>query len=170
MRSSAPTCLGRKTQKRRLMVWCLDRQILLRRFRRRIHRDGQVMGNRNLKRTKVMMNRSTIILRGRALRAFRPGAVLLLCATIGTVVVGCHSAKTEKKKDEFFTSGSRQADQRASQRMAKEEQLTGSGEGWGEKGAKKAKPAEEGGKPAQAENKMTLYDRLGGDQHLTAIV
>ena len=125
--------------------------------------------NTEFERTKVMMNRSTIILHTRALRAFRAAAALLLCAAIGTVV-GCHSTKTEKKKDEFFTSGSRQADQRASQRMAKEEQLAGTGEGSGEKGAKKAKPAEEGGKPAQAENKMTLYDRLGGEQHLTAIV
>src|SRR3954465_889619 len=96
--------------------------------------------------------------------------ILVIVLVAFGATVGCRSSKPQKQNKEFFTSGSRQADQRASQRMAKEEQLTGSGEGSGEKGAKKAKPAEEGGKPAQAENKMTLYDRLGGDQHLTAIV
>src|SRR5438128_261094 len=57
------------------------------------------------------------------------------------IMVGCGGAKVGKKKDDFFTSGSREADQRASQRMAKDEQLTGSGEGMGEKGVKKAVPA-----------------------------
>ncbi len=61
---------------------------------------------------------------------------LLVAALTG--VVGCGTAKSEKKKDDFFTSGSREADQRASQRMAKDEQLAGSGEGSVEKGAKKA--------------------------------
>jgi hypothetical protein len=54
------------------------------------------------------------------------------------VVAGCHATPAEKKNQEFFTSGSRDADQRASQRMAKDEQLAGSGEGAGEKGVKKA--------------------------------
>lgn len=95
--------------------------------------------------------------------------LLLLCAALGATE-GCGTSKTGKKKDEFFTSGSRQADQRASQRMAKEEQLAGSGEGAGEKDVKKAKAGEENGKPAKAERKLTLYDRIGGEQQLAAIV
>jgi len=54
----------------------------------------------------------------------------------------------KKENRDFFTSGSREADQRASQRMAKDEQLTGSGEGAGEKGTKKAKKGAEGGRRA----------------------
>src|SRR5690242_18852006 len=63
--------------------------------------------------------------------------VWLLAAAL-TGVVGCGTSKSAEKKDDFFTSGSREADQRASQRMARDEQLAGSGEGAGEKGAKKA--------------------------------
>lgn len=102
----------------------------------------------------------------------------LLLASALSATIGCGSAKVEKKKDDFFTSGSREADQRASQRMAKAEQLSGSGEGSGEKGAKKAvvaKPDAEKGnvetnKAAQVEGKLALFDRLGGEQGLAAIV
>jgi hemoglobin len=89
---------------------------------------------------------------------------------------GCHS-KQQKKSNDFFTSGSREADQRASQTMAKSEQLAGSGEGAGEKGVKKAstaKPAanwtEGTNKAAQAEGKLGLFDRLGGEKGIAAIV
>src|SRR5438552_15133425 len=87
---------------------------------------------------------------------------------------GCRSKPTAQNK-EFFTSGSREADQRASQRMAKHEQLTGSGEGGGEKGVKKAEKGGAGGpggtnKAAQAEGKLALFDRFGGEQGITAIV
>jgi hemoglobin len=80
----------------------------------------------------------------------------------------------------FFTSGSREADQRASQRMAQAEQLTGSGEGTGEKGVKKAevkKPEAGAGaaagttnKAAQATEKLSLFDRLGGQPGISNIV
>src|SRR5690349_3084700 len=73
-------------------------------------------------------------------RAARPLILWLLSALLAALV-GCGTAKTGKKKEEFFTSGSREADQRASQTMAKNEQLTGSGEDSGEKGVKKAVPA-----------------------------
>src|SRR5215469_8996740 len=46
---------------------------------------------------------------------------------------GCHTKTAETQQQDYFTSGSREADQRASQRMAKAEQLAGSGEGAGEK-------------------------------------
>ncbi len=85
----------------------------------------------------------------------------------------------EEKRNDFFTSGSREADQRASQRMARDEQLTGSGEGAGEKGAKKAVPAErnaegmpgnETNRAAQVEGKLALFDRLGGEKGIAAIL
>ena len=64
----------------------------------------------------------------------------LIVSTAQIVIVGCSSTKSAEKKNDFFTSGSREADQRASQRMARDEQLAGSGEGAGEKGAKKRWP------------------------------
>src|SRR5690242_13484916 len=94
---------------------------------------------------------------------------LSICLSVLAAICGCHSTP-EKKKSDFFTSGSREADQRASQRMAKEEQLQGSGEGAGEKNVKKAeKKSDDSGngsttKAAQAEEKLTLYDRLGGEK------
>jgi hemoglobin len=97
-----------------------------------------------------------------------------------SAAIGCGSTKVAKKNDNFFTSGSKEADQRASQRMARSEQLTGSGEGSGEKGVKKAVAANASGnaansesktnKAAQVEGKLALFDRLGGEKGLTAIV
>jgi len=102
--------------------------------------------------------------------------VVLLSALVA-VSSGCGGRKPKAQQREFFTSGSKEADQRASQRMAKDEQLTGTGEGSGEKGVKKAKPAEgsataEGGtnKAALVESKLTLFDRLGGEKGIAAIV
>src|ERR1051326_7188445 len=91
-----------------------------------------------------------------------------------TAIVGCGTGKTARQKNEFFTSGSREADQRASQRMAKSEQLAGSGEGTGEKKVKEPKPSGEAGpgetNAAQAEGKLALFERLGGEKGLTAII
>jgi len=96
----------------------------------------------------------------------------VLCGTL-VILVGC-GGKAVKQKDEFFTSGSRDADQRATQRMAREEQLAGSGEGAGETDVKKAEAAGNsnagGPKAAQAAGKMSLYDRLGGEAGIKAIV
>ena len=75
------------------------------------------------------------------------------------VAVGCRSGE-QKKQDEFFTSGSREADQRATQRMAKEEQLSKSAAG----GASSDSKTEKG------EAKQTLFERLGSEQGITAIV
>jgi hemoglobin len=100
--------------------------------------------------------------------------LLLLIAAMASA--GCHS-KAKKQDKEFFTSGSRDADQRASQRMAKAEQLAGSGEGTGEKGVKKAtkSPPDSAFSPvtntaAQTQGKLALFDRLGGEQGVTRIV
>jgi hemoglobin len=115
---------------------------------------------------------------GRAAAAFRP-LLLGLLLTALTATVGCGSRKVQKQNKDFFTSGSREADQRASQRMAKDEQLAGSGEGAGEKGVKKAVPAGHtaGGAPAnstnkaaQVEGKLALFDRLGGEKGIAAII
>src|SRR3982751_4289985 len=100
---------------------------------------------------------------------------LLASAILMLSVAGCRHAQTAAKKDDFFTSGSREADQRASQRMAKDEQLAGSGEGAGEKNAKKAKPDAQGGTAgtnaaAKVEGKLSLYDRLGGEKGIASII
>src|SRR5437588_11626198 len=105
----------------------------------------------------------------------KPLPLLLLLAAL-SVLLGCGGGTRQKQNRDFFTSGSREADQRASQRMAKDEQLTGSGEGAGEKNVKKAKAsadATSGGgtnTAAQVEGKMALFDRLGGEQGLNRTV
>ncbi|HUR27949.1 MAG TPA: group 1 truncated hemoglobin [Planctomycetota bacterium] len=71
------------------------------------------------------------------------------------VLAGCRSHDKPAAKDEGFrTSGSREADQRAEQRISKEEQLRGEGEGGS--GAKKAK--------------ATLFARLGTEAGIERIV
>ena len=114
----------------------------------------------------------------RAAWALRPFTLFILFSVL-IATVGCGIGKAAKKKEDFFTSGSREADQRASQTMAKAEQLDGSGEGAGEKGVKKAKaPASsqagaapgDTNKSAQVEGKLALFDRLGGEAGLTNIV
>jgi hemoglobin len=80
------------------------------------------------------------------------------CVVLAFVIfapLGCGIGRGGQK-DEFFTSGSREADQRANQRMAKHEQLTGNGEG--------AEVAE------RDEETIPLYDRLGGEETIAAIV
>lgn len=76
-------------------------------------------------------------------------AVVLIAAC----VIGCGSGK--KRNEDFFTSGSREADQRADQRMAKENQLRGDGNGAGER---------------DPDGKKPLYDRIGGHDGIEAIV
>jgi len=78
--------------------------------------------------------------------------VMMLGATVAATffVPACGSGA--KKPGDFFTSGSRDADQRAEQRMAKANQLQG-------------KNASD--KPAV---KRSLYERLGGETGLRAIV
>lgn len=115
---------------------------------------------------------------GRRLLLGSVSFLLILTVVIG--LEGCGGAAAQKGNGSFFTSGSREADQRASQRMAKSEELTGSGEGSGEKGVKKAevKKAEPGAlmatgttnKPAQATDKLSLFERLGGQVGISNIV
>ena len=85
--------------------------------------------------------------------------VVVSLAMLGMLIVaGCGS--TDRKDDEFFTSGNREADQRAEQRIAKDQQLKGDGEGEGGGAAAEKK----------ADQKKSLYDRLGAEKGLTAIV
>lgn len=96
-------------------------------------------------------------------------ALLLLAASIAGAVAGCGAGGKAKKQNDFFTSGSREADQRASQRMAKAEQLQGSGEGAGEKEkVKKESAGDSNGE--KAVKKLSLYERLGSDAGITKIV
>jgi hemoglobin len=65
----------------------------------------------------------------------------------------CGCAGTESQNKDFYTSGSNEADQRADQRMAQAEQLSGQGGGGG----------------AATSSEKSLYDRLRGQQGLAAI-
>ena len=77
----------------------------------------------------------------------------IVAATIlGAVALpGC--ATQEKEKDDFHTSGSREADQRAEQRVSKDVQLQGGEE-----------------RAADRTGENTLYARLGGDAGISRIV
>ncbi len=80
----------------------------------------------------------------------------LLIALLTVALAGCGGGP-DQKDPTFFTSGSRDADQRASQRMAKAEQLQGSGEAAGDKSVK-------------APEKQSLFTKLGGEEGITKIV
>lgn len=115
--------------------------------------------------------KTTIVLLNKCLIARRIAGSLwvlsFLLALVAVAVSGCGGGKPTQQSKDFFTSGSREADQRASQRMAQAEQLSGSGEGAGEKGAK-----ESGGtnNAATSEEKRSLFERLGGEAGISNIV
>ena len=103
----------------------------------------------------------------------------LALAVPALLLAGCGSSPAKKSNENFFTSGSREADQRASQRMAQNEQLAETGEGSGEKGVKKTeagntnqnKSASGGTNTAvKVEGKLALFDRLGGVVGISNIV
>lgn len=86
------------------------------------------------------------------------------------LLAGC--AKKEKVNDDFFTSGNREADQRAQQIMAKDAQLKGGTKNDGTKpklGTTQGDLTGPNGVP-KADQKKTLYDRLGGKDGVDAIV
>jgi hemoglobin len=88
------------------------------------------------------------------------------CLVCAALLSGC--AGGEEKDRDFFTSGSREADQRAEQRVAKVEQLRGENE---EKKEENRKKGDEKQSPvADATVKKTLYARLGGEEGIHAIV
>jgi hemoglobin len=67
--------------------------------------------------------------------------------------LGCGSSPETQNKN-FYTSGNREADERASQRMAQANQLKGGGEA---------------SDPKKAPDKKTLYDRLGSADGIAAV-
>jgi len=79
--------------------------------------------------------------------------VSVICLTIGC-------GNPEQKDRDFHTSGSREADQRAEQRVSKIQQLRGEGSGEGD---------EEKGKNG-ATVKKSLFERLGGQEGIALIV
>lgn len=89
----------------------------------------------------------------------RKSAVLILSLAAGAFfTAGCTGQ--DRSEDGFFTSGSREADQRAEQRMARDEQLkNGNGGSGGKTSAESA-----------ANEKKTLYERLGGEKGVMTIV
>jgi hemoglobin len=81
-------------------------------------------------------------------------SLLVACMLGAALQFGCRSSGDETTEKDFHTSGSREADQRAEQRVSKEEQLRGEGEG-----GKKEK-----------EVRATLYERLGSEAGVKKIV
>lgn len=69
------------------------------------------------------------------------------------LLVGCGGSTQQQNKD-FYTSGNKEADERAQERMAQAQQLQGKSGGLGN---------------VLAPEKRSLYDRLGGDAGLKAI-
>jgi hemoglobin len=86
------------------------------------------------------------------------GGIALVGIVAALVLAGCGAAAPQSKKGEFFTSGSRDADQRADQRMVKDEQVKSNG------GASVQKAA------SDAAAKKTLYERLGAEAGIKGIV
>ena len=108
------------------------------------------------------------------MKTFTNMAMALLSMSILLLMLpapsGCGMGKNPDKGNErFFTSGDREADQRAQQRMAKAEQLSGEGENAGADKRKTVTGAN-GEKAVVAAAKTTLFERLGGDTGLNAIV
>lgn len=77
------------------------------------------------------------------------------------IFAGCAGGPAEQDRD-YTTSGSREADQRAEQRMAKDQQLKG--------GAEEGQKTEAKSGAVVAEEKKTLYDRLGSADGVGRIV
>jgi hemoglobin len=87
--------------------------------------------------------------------------VSLLAILAASALAGCGAAAPQSKKAEFFTSGNREADQRADQRMVKDQQVKT--DGGGSASAQKAS----GDAPTA---KKTLYERLGAENGIKGIV
>jgi hemoglobin len=83
--------------------------------------------------------------------------VVLLSILAGTFsvlcIAGCGGSSQQQNKD-FFTSGDKDADQRAQQRMAQSQQLSNQGSGGS----------------ATSGDTVSLYDRLGGQKGVAAMV
>ena len=87
-------------------------------------------------------------------RSARQSALAALTFTFVACVTAGGCGNPEQKDRDFHTSGSREADQRAEQRVAKVQQLRGEGSGNDEKG----------------KVKRSLFERLGGQEGIALIV
>jgi hemoglobin len=87
------------------------------------------------------------------LKTTRPAAALLALACL---LPACATKTQKVAEQDFYTSGSRDADQRAEQRVSKVQQLRGEGEATGS--------------DAVTSEKKTLFERLGGDVGVRRIV
>jgi hemoglobin len=98
----------------------------------------------------------------------------LFPALILTVAIaGCGSGQKNNQDTGFFTSGNREADQRADQTVSKTEQLRGGGTGGGGKGGAEkssARVTPEGKTVEKAEQQKSLYERLGEEHQIKLIV
>ena len=90
----------------------------------------------------------------------------VLASALGLVFAGCGGPEKNQQEREFHTSGSREADQRAEQRVAKDQQLKGGGSGGGSEKGK----ADNDGKPGEDKGPASLYERLGGEKGVALIV
>ena len=85
----------------------------------------------------------------------------LLC-TAFVLIAGCGGESQQNKDKDFFTSGNPEADQRADERMAQKEQLTGEDSNSGGTVTKS--------QAVLATDEKPLYDRLGGAVGIKLIV
>src|SRR5687768_14474121 len=95
--------------------------------------------------------------------------LLLAVMLSALLLIGCANDDAKSRGDDFFTSGSNEADQRAEQRIAKDQQLKGEGEGAAKAEEKKTDDKGAGG-AQKVEGKKPLYERLGGEKGIAAIV
>src|SRR5882724_2379291 len=172
MRSCGRICPGWKGSRKMRVCFNSARRILRKIFPLPTkHNDSKRM------KTKMHSDKEMAACQADAVRVTQPLTLVLLVLVIA-LAAGCGGGKPTKQSTDFFTSGSREADQRASQRMAQSEQLSGTGEGAGEKHVKKAvappgtndAPAGVTNQAAQAQGKLALYDRLGAEAGISNIV
>src|SRR5438552_1544340 len=81
--------------------------------------------------------------------------LLAIAFAIASIAAGCGSHNKTQDKG-FYTSGSREADQRAEQRIAKDQQLRGE--------------SAKGDGSDKSNTKRPLFERLGGEQGIAQIV
>lgn len=96
-------------------------------------------------------------------RAVLSAAGLLILAGWFAATTGCGSSAAEQREQQFFTSGSQEADQRARQRMAQAEQIANTDDGTDVVQAPSSQAI-------LAKGKLTLFDRLGGETGISNIV
>jgi hemoglobin len=98
-------------------------------------------------------------------------AYLLLGTSLALGIIGCGGGGTPKEDRDYYTSGSLEADQRAEQLMARDAQLKG-GEPDDVSVQNKITGEEKTGPEGVplADEKKTLYDRLGGETGMASIV